>query len=82
MGTAQDFRELWVSPECFFPDCARWIYAIGLSSSDLGLLKRDKKLQIRYDTWAQGIRAQYGSMGESYPFSLCLTMLTDHINCQ
>lgn len=33
-------------------------------SSDLGLLKRSKKLQIRYDEWAKGIRAEYGSMGE------------------
>lgn len=31
--------------------------------SDLGLLKRDKALQIRYDDWAIGIRGQYGSMG-------------------
>lgn len=33
-----------------------------INSGDLGLLKRDKKLQIRYDTWSMGIRAEYGSM--------------------
>lgn len=33
------------------------------SGSDLGLLKRDKKLQQRYGLWAVGIRAKYGSLG-------------------
>ncbi|KAJ3548359.1 hypothetical protein NMY22_g1294 [Coprinellus aureogranulatus] len=33
-----------------------------VNSGDLGLLKRDKALQVRYDEWAVGIRAQYGSM--------------------
>ncbi|KAI0655382.1 hypothetical protein C8Q70DRAFT_923555 [Cubamyces menziesii] len=33
-----------------------------VNSGDLGLLKRDRKLQKRYDTWAQGIKAKYGSM--------------------
>lgn len=32
--------------------------------SDLGLLKRDKKLQERYNTWSAGIRQEYGSIGE------------------
>ncbi|GBE83042.1 hypothetical protein BKA93DRAFT_910108 [Sparassis latifolia] len=32
-----------------------------VNSGDLGLLKRDKKLQIRYDAWAKRIRAQYDS---------------------
>lgn len=31
---------------------------------DLGLLKRDKKLQKRYDEWAVGIVAKYGSIGK------------------
>jgi hypothetical protein len=31
---------------------------------DLGLLKRDKKLQRRYDEWAVGIVAKYGSLGQ------------------
>ncbi|KAH7927789.1 hypothetical protein BV22DRAFT_250690 [Leucogyrophana mollusca] len=35
-----------------------------VNSGDLGLLKRDKKLQIRYNVWAKGIRQQYGSIGE------------------
>ncbi|KAF9077468.1 hypothetical protein BDP27DRAFT_1208474 [Rhodocollybia butyracea] len=30
--------------------------------SDLGLLKRDKKLQQRYNVWAVGIKQEYGSM--------------------
>ncbi|TFK52186.1 hypothetical protein OE88DRAFT_1711932 [Heliocybe sulcata] len=33
-----------------------------VNSGDLGLLKRDKKLQQRYDVWAKGMRAQYGSI--------------------
>ncbi|THH26822.1 hypothetical protein EUX98_g7362 [Antrodiella citrinella] len=33
-----------------------------VNSGDLGLLKRDKKLQVRYDTWAKGIREEYGSI--------------------
>jgi len=33
-----------------------------INSGDLGLLKRDRSLQKRYDTWAVGIRAEYGSM--------------------
>lgn len=33
-----------------------------LPCRDLGLLKRDKKLQQRYDQWSAGIRKQYGSM--------------------
>ena len=43
---------------------------------DLGLLKRDKKLQQRYERWTEGIRAEYGSTGTSIPTSsqyfLCL----------
>lgn len=33
-----------------------------VNSGDLGLLKRDRKLQRRYDEWARGIRQEYGSM--------------------
>ena len=36
-----------------------------LVDSDLGLLKRDKKLQERYNTWSAEIRQEYGSMGKS-----------------
>ncbi|KZT09214.1 uncharacterized protein LAESUDRAFT_722943 [Laetiporus sulphureus 93-53] len=32
-----------------------------INSGDLGLLKRDRKLQARYDAWAAGIRKKYGS---------------------
>ncbi|KAF8882026.1 hypothetical protein CPB84DRAFT_1791182 [Gymnopilus junonius] len=32
------------------------------SGSDLGLLKRDRALQRRYDDWAVGIKEQYGSV--------------------
>ena len=62
MGAAEDVCELWVrhSNRCLHSDdCAE---SIDLHS-DLGLLKRDKKLQVRYNTWAAGIREQYGSMG-------------------
>ncbi|KAI0357535.1 hypothetical protein OH77DRAFT_1422399 [Trametes cingulata] len=34
-----------------------------VNSGDLGLLKRDKTLQKRYDEWAKGIKAKYGSIG-------------------
>lgn len=30
---------------------------------DLGLLRRDKKLQQRYERWVKGIKEQHGSMG-------------------
>ncbi|KAF8964170.1 hypothetical protein BDZ97DRAFT_1816627 [Flammula alnicola] len=33
-----------------------------VNSGDLGLLKRDRKLQKRYDEWAVGITQQHGSM--------------------
>ncbi|KAK1226159.1 hypothetical protein PQX77_010870 [Marasmius sp. AFHP31] len=33
-----------------------------VNSGDLGLLKRDKKLQQRYNAWSAGIREQYGSL--------------------
>ncbi|RPD62635.1 hypothetical protein L227DRAFT_544227 [Lentinus tigrinus ALCF2SS1-6] len=33
-----------------------------VNSGDLGLLKRDRKLQVRYNEWANGIRAEYGSV--------------------
>ncbi|KAH7914256.1 hypothetical protein BJ138DRAFT_434967 [Hygrophoropsis aurantiaca] len=33
-----------------------------VNSGDLGLLKRDKKLQIRYNAWAKGIKEQHGSI--------------------
>ena len=32
-------------------------------SRDLGLLKRDKALQKRYDAWSPGIVKEHGSMG-------------------
>ncbi|EIN12656.1 hypothetical protein PUNSTDRAFT_97471 [Punctularia strigosozonata HHB-11173 SS5] len=33
-----------------------------VNSGDLGLLKRDKQLQQRYDQWSVGIKQEYGSM--------------------
>ncbi|KAF5382474.1 hypothetical protein D9615_003026 [Tricholomella constricta] len=33
-----------------------------VNSGDLGLLKRDRKLQVRYDEWAEGIKAEYGTI--------------------
>jgi len=33
-----------------------------IQRSDLGLLKRDKKLQTRYKAWADGIKARHGSV--------------------
>ncbi|GJE88488.1 DUF3605 domain-containing protein [Phanerochaete sordida] len=43
-------RFIWQQLKCF------------VNSGDLGLLKRDKKLQQRYDLWTVGVRAKYGSM--------------------
>ncbi|KAI0754745.1 hypothetical protein C8Q80DRAFT_1216612 [Daedaleopsis nitida] len=33
-----------------------------VNSGDLGLLKRDKKLQARYQDWSNGIKKQYGGI--------------------
>ncbi|KAI9568584.1 hypothetical protein HD554DRAFT_752588 [Boletus coccyginus] len=33
-----------------------------VNSGDLGLLKRDRKLQCRYNEWATGIKEEYGSL--------------------
>lgn len=33
------------------------------SKRDLGLLKRDKRLQLRYDNYAADIKKKYGSLG-------------------
>ncbi|KAI0712448.1 hypothetical protein C8Q76DRAFT_621600 [Earliella scabrosa] len=33
-----------------------------VNSGDLGLLKRDKKLQARYNEWSEGIKREYGSI--------------------
>lgn len=33
-----------------------------VNSGDLGLLKRDKRLQLRYDSWAADINKKYGSL--------------------
>ena len=40
-------------------------YSFYILSSDLGLLKRDKALQIRYDLWLVGVKKQYGTIGEA-----------------
>ena len=48
----------WVSPRLSESQCN------SLPISDLGLLKRDRKLQKRYDDWVVGIVQQHGSMGE------------------
>lgn len=34
-----------------------------VNSGDLGMLKRDRKLQQRYELWAVGIKEKYGSIG-------------------
>lgn len=40
---------------------------------DLGLLRRDKKLQQRYERWVKGIKEQHGSMGnQNFAEMLCL----------
>ena len=59
METAQDLRELRVLLHVVCFGGHRRIVA----SRDLGLLKRDKKFQERYDRWLEGIKAEYGSKG-------------------
>jgi hypothetical protein len=34
-----------------------------INSGDLGLLKRDQKLQQRYNLWLAGVKEKYGSTG-------------------
>ena len=63
METDENLCELWVSIRV---ERNTGVYCITQKYlSDLGLLKRDKKLQIRYDEWAKGIKEQYGSIGEA-----------------
>ena len=59
METAQDLRKLWVLLHVVCFDGHRRTVV----SRDLGLLKRDKKFQQRYDHWIKGIKAEYGSTG-------------------
>ncbi len=66
METAQDFRELWVLLHVISLDRHRRIVV----SRDLGLLKRDKRLQQRYDRWVGRIKAEYGSNGSRFLLSL------------
>ena len=63
METAQDFRELRVLLHVVCFGGHRQIVV----SRDLGLLKRDKKFQQRYDRWIGGIKAEYGSNGNQFP---------------
>lgn len=35
--------------------------------SDLGLLKRDRKLQLRYNSWSREIKNKWGTMGSYFP---------------
>lgn len=38
-----------------------------VNSGDLGLLKRDKSLQTRYNAYMSGIKEKYGSTGADSP---------------
>lgn len=64
METAQDLRELWVLLHLVCFGGRRRIVV----SRDLGLLKRDKRFQQRYDRWIEGIKAEYGSTGNRFLF--------------
>ncbi|KAL5501454.1 hypothetical protein ACEPAH_8714 [Sanghuangporus vaninii] len=44
------------------PKFTWWQLKLFINSGDLGLLKRDKKLQLRYAEWTKKIRAEYGSV--------------------
>ena len=62
METAQDLREFWVHLHAICHGGLRQTVV----SRDLGLLKRDKKFQQRYDRWIEGIKAEYGSNGNRF----------------
>jgi hypothetical protein len=42
-----------------------------VNSGDLGMLKRDRKLQQRYNIWIAGIKEKYGSTGTIIPCYQC-----------
>ena len=44
------------------------------------MLKRDRTLQRRYDEWAKGIKAEYGSMGECNDLARC-SASDIHLSC-
>jgi hypothetical protein len=45
--------------------------------SDLGLLRRDKALQLRYNAWTEEIKERWGTLGPHlHPLSLLLHILT------
>ncbi|KAG5634461.1 hypothetical protein H0H81_001870 [Sphagnurus paluster] len=51
----------------YYPAKFTWIQLkTFVNSGDLGLLKRDRKLQERYDEWAIGIKEEYGTIGEAW----------------
>ena len=59
MASAEGDCKFWVgSCASFFASAAERNF-----QSDLGLLKRDKRLQLRYDSWAADIKKKYGSLG-------------------
>jgi hypothetical protein len=51
---------------------------------DLGLLKRDRNLQKRYDDWSAGIAKEYGSIGKprALPEFIVLTMYPSQVSSQ
>jgi hypothetical protein len=62
MAGAQDVRQFWV--------CAAKLPPTPPSDrhfSDLGLLKRDKALQLRYNDWSKEIKKKWGTLGSSCP---------------
>ncbi|KAH8108659.1 hypothetical protein DFH11DRAFT_1731670 [Phellopilus nigrolimitatus] len=47
----------------YYPSKFTWTQLkLFINFGDLGLLKRDKMLQARYEKWTEGIKAEYGSM--------------------
>jgi hypothetical protein len=54
-----------------------------VNSGDLGLLRRDKKLQPRYERWVKDIKEQHGSMGNRvFAESLCFLWLPSKLPSQ
>lgn len=58
VGSAQVVYQLWVRLSApIASDVRSW------TCSDLGLLKRDKALQQRYEEWSVHVKEKYGSNG-------------------
>ena len=63
--TWQDLKA-FVNSGCVLRGCFRRP-PLTLEFSDLGLLKRDKMLQLRYNDWSEDIKKKWGTLGSYRP---------------